>query len=876
MLPLWMPLSILAALLIGAAPAPADSIDAFMGPGVSRELAQHRAAQLRAVAYELSLDLLSRDSARGVVTVHFERVRPGDVILDFRGPAMGEVVVNGRSLERPVWNGAHLRVPDAALRNGANEVRLQFTAAIAPAGASIIRFTDGTDGEDYLYTLLVPADANQLFPCFDQPDLKARLTLSLTLPPHWAALSNAPLAQRDSTATRVIHRFAPTEPISTYLMAFAAGPWVTVSSQPQGELGPVKLYVRASRAQEVESDSLIAINVRALRWLEEYFGTAYPFGKLDMLLAPAFPFGGMEHPGAIFYNEDRLIFRERPTLNQLISRKSLIYHEVAHQWFGDLVTMEWFDDLWLKEGFATYMAARMQSALDPGTDAWKTFHLRNKPLAYSVDATAGTTPVWQRLGNLDQAKSAYGPIVYNKAPSVLKQLEYVVGEQAFRDGVQLFIRRHAFANATWQDLLAAIGEAANRSLDEWGARYILQPGVPVLEQELTIDDGRIQRLVLVQRPARELVPGARWPIRVRVVLWYPGAKPVEIPVDMNDTRLEVRDAAGLRAPAFVFANAGDYAYALVLPDAHSVSWLETGIGSIPDSFLRAMLWGAMWDLVREAQLAPARFIAMALTHLPAESDEQVAGAVLSRLTRATRAYLSPVQREARIGGVEAALLAGMADSARSYGIRKAHLDALVAVAQTSETMSTLDALLDSTHAAGEPLRGPTRWSIITALVARDAPGAQHRLAHEAATDTTPDGRRRAFAAGAARPDSAVKREYFTRYLHDASLNEDWATASLDAFNAPGHQHLTAMYLRPALDTLPWIQRNRRIFFLGAWLSAFIGSRDDTESLAIVRHFLHETGGHAEDLRLKVLQATDELERTVAIRRAFDGASAGNP
>ena len=239
------------------------------------------------------------------------------------------------------------------------------------------------------------------------------------------------------------------------------------------------MYVRASRAKEAEADSLIAANARAASWYSWYFGVPYPWPKLDFLLAPAFPFGGMEHPGAIFYNENSFIYRERPTRSELLGRESTIYHEVAHQWFGDLVTMQWFDDLWLKEGFATYMAAKMQAAVEPASNAWETFYLRNKPVAYAVDQTEGTTPVWQSLENLDQAKSNYGAIVYNKAPGVLKQLNFLVGDSAFRAGLHSFLTRHAYANATWRDLLNSVGAAGHRSLDKWGASYILRAGMPV-------------------------------------------------------------------------------------------------------------------------------------------------------------------------------------------------------------------------------------------------------------------------------------------------------------------------------------------------------------------------------------------------------------
>jgi len=241
--------------------------------------------------------------------------------------------------------------------------------------------------------------------------------------------------------------------------------------------------------------------------MARYFGVPYPFEKLDFLLAPAFPFGGMEHPGAIFYNEESFIFREPPTLTQKLGRQATVDHEVAHQWFGDFTTMRWFDDLWLKEGFATYMAAKMQSATGDST-AWMSFYLRNKPAAYDVDASTGTTPVWQKLANLDQAKSNYGAIVYNKAPGVLKQLDHLVGETAFRQGVHDFLVSHAYANGTWQELLEAVGTAAGRDLTAWGRAYFLRPGMPVIEQQLTIGpDGRIQRLALVQHPAQPGVSG---------------------------------------------------------------------------------------------------------------------------------------------------------------------------------------------------------------------------------------------------------------------------------------------------------------------------------------------------------------------------------
>ncbi len=310
------------------APAPVDS--SFIERGVSRTLAVERTSTLSDVRYDLSLDVTAHDSAVGRVIVTFTRRGNTDVILDFRGRRLGAVEANGQRIAHPQFNGAHLRLPAATLVAGRNTVSAHFVADVAAAGASIIRSTDLTDGNQYLYTLLVPADANQLFPCFDQPDLKARVTLTLRAPPSWIAIANGSLVRTDTSSTALTHHFSETHPLSTYLIAFAAGPWQRASSTVQGRT--ISVLVRASRAREADLDTLLALNHRALGWMERYFARPYPFEKFDFVLAPAFPFGGMEHPGAIFYNEDQFIFRERPTLPRQLGRFSTILHEVAHQW----------------------------------------------------------------------------------------------------------------------------------------------------------------------------------------------------------------------------------------------------------------------------------------------------------------------------------------------------------------------------------------------------------------------------------------------------------------------------------------------------------------------------------------------------------------
>jgi aminopeptidase N len=852
-------------------PSPAPDV---MQPGISLDLARHRAATLADVRYRLHLDVTGRDTARGQVRVAFTRSpAAGDLVLDFRGPVLTGVRANGVAIVDAEWRAGHLRIPAAHLAEDETVVEAAFAALIAEAGASIIRYDDATDGSTYLYTLLVPADANQLFPSFDQPDLKARFRVSIAAPSDWTVLANGPLERTETgTDDATVWHFAETEPISTYLAAFAAGPWHTWESAPPGEL-PITLYARRSRADEVDADTLIRTNRESVGWLERYFGLPFPFAKFDMLLAPAFPFGGMEHVGAVFYNENQFVFREPPTLNQRLARNATIYHEVAHQWFGDLVTMRWFDDLWLKEGFSTWASARMQEDLNPGAEAWKTFFLRNKPLAYGTDATSGTTPVWQTLPNLDLAKGNYGPIVYNKAPAVIRQLEYLVGDEPFRAGLRLFLTRHAYGNADWRDLLAAIEETSGQSLQAFGEQYILRAGMPVVETELTVRGGRIQRLALRQRPARALPddPGGWWPGRVRLRLHYPGGDDVLLPVAFDGEVTEVAAAAGLPAPAYAWANDGDFGYGLFLLDPASADGVARGIGRTDDGLLRAMLWVALWDLVRERRMDPARFVELALREMPAEADEQIASAVLGRAATALERYLDDGPSAALAARWEALLLSRADDAALSYGARKAALDAFVATARTPAGRAVLRTYLDESRTFdGAPVQQATRWSIAERLAVLAEPDAAARIEAEAARDQTPDSPRRAFIAGAGLVDPAEKAAYFGRYLDDPRLNEEWVTSSLGNFNAPEHQALSLPYLRPALERLEWVRDNRRIFFLPRWINAFVGGHSSPEALSVVDAFLDERPRLSRDVRLKLLQARDELERTVRIRAGAGG------
>ncbi len=847
----------------------AVAADPLTGPGISLALAQRRAAQISRVSYAISLDVTAADRAVGSVVIRFDRVRDsGDLVLDFRGTMLTGLEANGVAVPATARRDGHLVLPARVLKTRANSVSARFETPIASAGAAIIRFKDPADGRTYLYTLLVPSDANLLFPCFDQPDLKARIRWDVVAPAGWTVIANGPVAAKIPTGAATRWRFAETVPISTYLAAFAAGPWVGTTSAPAGGQ-PITLYARHSRAAEVDAETQLATNRAAVRWLADWFGIAFPFAKLDLVLAPAFPFGGMEHVGAVFYNEDRFVFREPPTLPQRLARDQTIYHEISHQWFGDLVTMRWFDDLWLKEGFSTFMAARIQADLQPDSNAWTTFLLSIKTPAYRADATSGTAPLWQSLDNLDAAKSNYGPIVYNKAPAVIKQLAFFVGEDGFRRGLNLFLTRHRYANATWQHLLGAVGEASGIDVGAFGRNYVLRAGLPRIETALTLAQGRIEALVLKQRPESRLPgdPGGAWPMKVRVRLGYHDRDDIVLDARFEGAVATVDKAAGLPAPDYVWANDDDQGYGLFMLDDRTVAWIAAHVGSVTDSLLRAMLWSALWDVVRDRRLPPERYLAVLLRELPAERDEQISRAILSRGAAALDVYLTETRGAGLRAGWETALLARIDDAAIGYGLRKDALDRLIATARTPLALDRLRALLDGrARLAGEPIRQPTRWAIVRRLITIGAPDAGTRLAAERARDTSTEAAKDAFVAEAASPRAAVKTAYFKRYFDDAALNEAWASESLGAFNADGQAALTIGFLRPALDRLLWIRQNRRIFFLPAWIDAFIGGQVSPEALRIVDDFLGEQRSLPIDVRRKILLARDELARTVAIRK----------
>src|SRR5215471_13478319 len=621
--------------------ATAPRLFAAAPEGIPRDLARQRASQISDLRYHLQFTLTPHaPSVAGHEEIQFRLKTPASLLIDFREGSAANLSINGKPSAAKIENG-HTELPGSLLQAGVNIVIVDFTAPVAPAGKAITRFEDKDDHSEYLYTLFVPMDASMAFPCFDQPDLKGRFRLEVIAPADWTVISNTTAEIDPVLAGQKRTTFAETRPISTYLFAFAAGPFRKMHESP----GMPGLYVRQSKFNRAEEEAaeVQEITAQGIDYLSKYFAQPFPFPKYDMVMIPGFAYGGMEHAGATFLREESIIFRTAPTHSDHLGRDILLLHELTHQWFGDLVTMRWFDDLWLKEGFAQYMAYHALADLKPKENIWKRFYQSIKPAAYAIDATKGTTPIYQDIANLKDAKSAYGAIVYSKAPGVLKQLAFVVGEDQFREGLRIYLKEHAYANAEWNDLVRALERVSRKSLQDWASVWIRRRGMPQVDVEWSCDkQNQIDHFALTQHDVLE--EGSVWPMAMQVLLQYFSQQPLRLKAQLNGKKTELTAAVGKPCPQYVFANDQDFAYARFLLDPVSRKAVMETLGQVSDVFQRTLLWGSLWDSVREAELAPRDFIDLELRLAPEEKDERLAQTLVGYLVTALHRYIDPKVR----------------------------------------------------------------------------------------------------------------------------------------------------------------------------------------------------------------------------------------
>ncbi len=827
--------------------------DPTLAPGVPESLARERAGTIASLRYELSFHIPEKraDPIRSSETVRFTLHAPHRVVLDFAQPRDKVAAISSGG--KPVaadFTGGHIVIPGIRHQSQRERNPPEFLA-----GEDSLNRND-----DYLYTLFVPARARLAFPCFDQPDLKARYTLTLVVPQAWQVVATAAELGRTVSGDITTVRFAETQPLSTYLFAFAAGKFSVETAERNGRT--FRMFHRETDAQKVarNRDAIFDLHARALTWLEDYTGIPYPWGKFDFVLIPSFQFGGMEHPGAIFYNASAMLLNESATQNQLLGRASTISHETSHMWFGDLVTMRWFNDVWMKEVMANFMAAKIVNPSFPEINHELRFLLSYYPPAYSVDRTAGTNPIRQPLTNLDEAGRLYGNIIYDKAPIVVRQLETILGEEKFRDGLRDYLKRYSFGNATWPDLVTILAARTSENLTAWSHAWVDLRGRPEMTTHLnTTPDGNISSLTLTQRDP--LGRAVLWPQRLQVAMGYQDHSS-SLAVSVHGAVTDVSTARGLKRPLYILPNGGGVGYGLFVLDADTKRYLNAHIEDIPDALTRGSAWVDLWENVLETPHTASEFLDLTTRALPKESDEQNTQLILSDLRGAFWLFLPQKDRLQRAPALEAMLREGIT-RAHTQSQKSAWFSAFRDVVLTPDGLAWLERVWRREQKIdGLTLAEPDEIAMAQELAVREVPCWQQILTAQRDRIQNPDRKAQfEFVMPALSADPAVREQAFRRFMKlENRRHEPWVTESLHYLNHPLRADQALHFITPSLELLPEIQRTGDIFFPQRWTAAALGGYRSPAAAQAVRDFLAGHPDLPERLRWTVLSAADDLFR----------------
>ncbi len=844
------------ALLLIATPSTAQTLNP--ASGVPLDVATRRAAIISGLQYDLSLSIPDALASplTGSTTIRFDlREAAAPLVLDFETSRehVTSLEANGTPAAINFVNG-HIVIPAASLVAGANTIRITFDAG----NASLNRNTD------FLYTLFVPARARLAFPVFDQPDLKGRWTVTLEHPAKWQSAANGAEVSRVVNGDRVIAKFAQTEPLPTYLVAFIAGDFKIETAERNGRA--FRMFHRETDAAKVarNREAIFDLHARALEFLERYTAIPYAFGKFDFVAIPAFQFGGMEHAGKILYNASGLMLDESATQNQLLGRASVIAHETAHMWFGDLVTMRWFNDVWMKEVFANFMAAKIVNPSFPTVNHDLRFLLSNYPAAYEVDRTLGANPIRQVLDNLDEAGSMYGAIIYQKAPVVMRHLEALLGEDNFRDGLRDYLKTHAFGNATWADLITVLDARTPINLQEWSRAWVDQPGRPTIETQLAVSNGKISRLAFRQSDplGRKLV----WPQQLRVTIGTASGRET-INVDLQGADTEVAKAVGMAAPLYVLPNGGGWGYGDFRLDPRSRDYLLTSLPQIDDALTRGSAWVTLWDSLLDGKVAPDAFFDLALQSLPREADEQMTSRILGYASNTWWRYLDAPARTTRAARFESLLREGMG-AAKTPSQKAAWFGALRNVAITPGTVGWLRNVWEKKETVSRlPLAEADYTALALELAVRQVDGWSELLNTQLSRIENPDRRSRfQFVMPALSADPAERDTWF-QSLRDVNnrRREPWVLEGLNYLHHPLRGDASKKYVPASLDMLWEIQKTGDIFFPTRWAGVTLGGYQSKDVADVVRRFLKDLPANYPDrLRNITLQAAHELYRAAEI------------
>lgn len=819
--------------------------------GVSEKLAVYRAGIVSQACYNLSFDIPAVLSVPipGIEELSFYLKDVSQPLqIDFKADtgSVSQIVANGSKIQ-VVTTNEHIIIAPQFLVKGVNNIAVRFIA-----GSSSLNRNNG-----FLYTLLVPDRARTVFPCFDQPDLKAVFTLSLTVPPGWKALANAPL--KDSvlnTDGSVTSHFLPSDTISTYLFSFVAGEFSRSTKLVNGRV--INFYYRETDSSKLKNSigPVFDIQGQAIQFMEGYTQIKYPFKKFDCVAIPDFQYGGMEHVGAILYKASALFLDESATKEQLISRANVLAHETAHTWFGDLVSVRWFNDVWMKEVFANFMADKAGEISLHDNNFDLKFLTGHYPLAYNVDRTAGANPIRQPLDNLQDAGSLYGNIIYQKAPIMMRQLEMVLGPENFRDGLREYLKKYAFHNATWPDLIKILAARTPVNLQAWNKVWVNEPGRARFTYLVQSANGKIKGLFLNQRG--EDGSKRTWPQYFKLALVYRNHVE-ELRVNMNKSSINVKAAAGKASPQFILFNSDGLGYGIFPVDDESTAYLT----ALKSPLMRASAYINLYEnMLNRHAISPAALLKFDSAALLKEPEELNLNILVDQLSSIFWRF-TPAAKRGRIApGIERTLWQAM-QQAVTGNKKKQLFKAYNNIALSKASQDTLFNIWKTSQPPkGVKLTEDDYTGIATALAIRNYPGYDEILNEQLTRIQNPDRKLRLQYLIPSLSNNAADRDAFFASLKEAKnrRKEAWVITALGYLHHPLRTTYSEKYLPQSLDLLEEIQHTGDIFFPQSWLQATFNWYQSPAAGKIIRNFLRSHPGYNPKLRAKILQSADNVFR----------------
>ena len=744
-----------------------------MTSNLTRDEAATRSALIQVTSYEVDIDLTGDDTTfRSVSVIRFGCGAPGSAtFVDLTAPGVREITLNEAPVSLDAFDGDRVTVTDLATEN---VLRIVADCAYSRSGEGLHRFTDPADGHVYLYSDLETFDAHRVYACFDQPDMKASYELSVTAPAEWLVVSNMAPESTNQAAGGLRWIFPPTPLMPTYITAVAAGPYYVVRDEHDGI--PLGVYCRQSLAEHLDADEILEVTRQGFDFFHHAFGIKYPFGKYDQLFVPEFKEGAMENAGCVTLVE-AYIFRSRVTDFAREARAETILHEMAHMWFGDLVTMRWWDDMWLNESFATWAGTLAQAEGTRWTSAWTTFAQLYKAWAYRQDQLPSTHPIAADITDIEAVEVNFDGITYAKGASVLKQLVAYVGRENFLDGVRKYFAGHAYANATLADLLAALEQTSGRDLAPWSREWLQTAGVNTLRPSYSVDaDDRFTEFA-VEQEASATHPVLR-SHRIAIGLYDRTddglTRRLRVETDVAGPRTVIAELAGQQRPDLVLVNDEDLTYAKIRLDEHSLrtlvgsegsaTWVDGGIGAFTDSLAAALCWSAAWDMTRDGEMAGRDYVRLVLSGISSVTDISVVQTLLRQASQAVRRFADPSWRATGLALMASRLRDLLERAPAGSDTQLAFVRAFAGAATSDDNLALLAGLLDgSVTLDGLKIDTDLRWSLLWRLVSRSTPGSAWsfgaaEIDAELARDATDAGERHAAACRAAIPTAEAKQE----------------------------------------------------------------------------------------------------------------------